>query len=127
MPDDPAMVECHFFVPLVQDNRRQPHSPTAWRMLQDALRTRFGGRSGPEQIYVSMRVVPGEYTSDSGSLVEDRSYRYVVALEPSQLDDLRALLRNVAITFGQEAIYLSVKGDVTFVRPTPDDKGLSDE
>jgi len=127
MPDDPAMVECHFFVPLVQDSSRRLHSPTAWRMLQDTLRTRFGGRSGPEQIYVSMRVVPGEYTSDSGSRVEDRSYRYVVALGPSRLDDLRALLRNVAVTFDQEAIYLSVKGDVIFVRPTQADEGLTGE
>jgi hypothetical protein len=125
--DEASLVECHFLVPLVRDTDRRPHSPTAWRMLQDALRRRFGGRSGPEQMYVSMRAVPGEYTSESGARVQDRSYRYVVALETGRLEELCQLLRCVANTFDQEAIYLSVKGDVTFVRPRPEDGALSDE
>jgi hypothetical protein len=125
MADGP-LVECHFYVPLVRDRGRQPHSPAAWRSLQDELRRLFGGLSGPERLHTSIEPVPGEYTSVSGTRVSDESFRYTVALEAERVSELESLLKRVANTFDQEAIYLSVRGEVRFVRPSLSD-GFLDE
>ncbi len=126
MPDEP-LFECHFLVPLVRNSDRLPHSSTAWRLLQNVLRRRFGGRSGPEQIHATIRATPGDYTDKGGHPIEDESYRYIVAIEPKRVMELRELLKKVANTFDQEAIYLSVRGEVTFVYPTEADGVLTEE
>ncbi len=128
MADEPApLVECHFFVPLVRNSDRNPPPPLAWRLLWAPLYQRFGGRSGPESIYVAIRPTPGEYTGLHGDRIEDQSYRYFVAVERSRVNELRELLKRVANTFDQEAIYFSVQGAVTFVQATPADGYLTDE
>lgn len=127
MQDNNELVECHFLVPLVRDGNRRPHQPSAWRLLQDALFRRFGGRSGPEGLYVAIRPTPGEYTSHSGGRVEDESRRYIVAVEEKRVDELKRLLARVANTFDQEAIYLSVCGRVVFVQADEGAGDLADE
>ena len=58
--------------------------------------------------------------------VEDESRRYIVAVEESRVDELKGLLGRVANSFGQEAIYLSVRGRVVFVQ-ADGSRDLSDE
>ncbi|MBL4846040.1 MAG: hypothetical protein JKY65_10980 [Planctomycetes bacterium] len=125
--EDSELVECHFLVPLVRDGNRRPHQPSAWRFLQDSLFRRFGGRSGPEGLYVAIRPTPGEYKSHSGGRVEDESRRYIVAVEESRVDELKRFLARVANTFDQEAIYLSVRGRVVFVQADDGAGDLADE
>lgn len=125
--EPPTLVECHFFVPLVRNSDRKLHAPLAWRLLRDALYRHFRGRSGPESIYVAIRATPGEYTGLHGERIEDESYRYVVAIERARVSELRDLLKKIANTFDQEAIYFAVQGEVTFVYPTPADGYLTDE
>lgn len=115
------LIECAFFIPLVRDRDRQPHQPSCWNALQDVLYTEFGGSSGPEAIYRSIRPVPGQYQSQAGARVQDESWRYVVAVPRARLDDLRRILRKARNTFDQEAIYLSVAGSVEFVSGTEQD------
>ena len=62
--------------------------------------------------------MPGEYVEEATlRIVGDVSRRYTVAIPQAKLDDLRDLLRRVANTFDQKAIYLSVAGEVEFVTP----------
>lgn len=126
MADDP-WIECHFFVPLVKNSDQKPHSPTAWKLLQNVLRKRFAGLSGPEGIYVKLRPIPGEYTSKAGEPVGDESYRYIVAVEKNRIDELRELMKKIGNTFDQEAIYFSVRGEVTCIYPSEADGCLADE
>lgn len=45
----------------------------------------------------------------------DQSWKYVVAIAESQLDEMRALLSVVCIKFQQKCIYLSRAGQVEFI------------
>ncbi len=109
------VVECYFLVPLVRNSDKQPHPPLAWNALDDALYTTFQGATGPEQVFVAVRPVAGQYQGRGGERIRDQSYRYLAAIPESQVDALRALLRRVANTFDQECMYLSVRGLVEFV------------
>lgn len=117
------LVECSFLVPLVRDSDRVVHPPIAWSHFQDAMREAFPkGHTGPEVMYKEVETVPGEYVDEAAKkVVGDVSRRYIVAIPRSKLEDLRQLLRKVANTFDQKAIYLSVAGEVEFVTPRPED------
>ena len=117
-------MEVSFLVPEVRNSDRQPHQPIAWRLLQDEIRRTFPeGHSGPENFYRAVDVVPGEYSGAPGDPpICDRNRRYILALPPARIDELRHLLGKVAVTFDQEAMYLSVAGVVEFI--TPGDEGL---
>ena len=117
------LVECSFLLPIVRDSDRAPHPPIVWRLLQDAIRATFPqGHSGPELLYRDVESVPGEYVEDATKrIVRDERRRYTIAISRSKLEDLRRLLRSVANTFDQKAIYLSVAGEVEFVMPRPED------
>lgn len=94
-----------------------------WRLLQDGIREVFPqGHSGPELVYRDVETVPGQYVEEATSrIVGDISRRYTVAIPRTRLEDLRRLLRKMANTFDQRAIYLSVAGEVEFVVPQPED------
>ena len=124
MVQDDELVECAFLIPLVRNSDRQPHRPACWNALHDALFSRFGGRTGPELIYRTIRPVPGEYRDDAGTRVTDENWRYIAAVPRRRLDDLRRLLRQAANTFDQDEIYLSVAGLVEFLGPSPEDGSL---
>ena len=115
------VVECAFPIPLVRHTDRKSHQPLCWNALQDALFERFGGSTGPDVIYRSVRPVPGEYRAESGERVGDESWRYFAAVPRARLDELRSVLRRAANTFDQQAIYLSVAGIVEFVTSTEAD------
>jgi hypothetical protein len=116
---DERPVQCEFFVPIVRNSDKQPHQPSAWNQLVDEIRRVFpAGHSGPETFYRGDALVPGEYEDNPDEPpIEDTSRRYLLAIPPNKVDDLRQLLRKAANTFDQMAIYLSVKGDVEFITP----------
>ncbi len=118
------VVECSFLVPIVGDTDRKPHSPIAWRLLQDAIHRLFKGLSGPERFLLvrDVELVPGSYTEEAtGNRVHDESRRYTLAIPEAQVEVLRSLLRSAANTFDQRCIYLSVAGAVEFVSAKPQD------
>ena len=115
------VVECAFLIPLTRNSDQKPHRPLCWNALQDALYQEFGGDTGPEAIYRSVRPVPGEYRGENGVRVQDESWRYIVAVPRDRLDSLRRILRKAANTFDQESIYLSIAGIVEFVKGSEED------
>lgn len=120
----PRIIECSFLVPIRRNSNRRRHRPMMWALLTNALRRTFGGFSGPRRIFAfrGIDTVAGEWTdSRTGRTVKDQSRQFVVALPEEKLDDLRALLRKAAHSFDQEEIYLSVRGEVEFVKPGPKD------
>jgi hypothetical protein len=64
----------------------------------------------------------GFYTDpDTGKRVWDWSKKYFVALPRRELDSLRSLLRLACVVFQQKSIYLSIAGNVEFVRRPTDE------
>lgn len=120
---DQHSLQCEFFVPLVRNSDKEPHQPTAWTLLGNEIRRVFpAGHSGPETFYRGDALVPGEYEDNPGEpAIKDTSRRYLLAIPADQVERLRQLLRKVANTFDQKAIYLSVKGDVEFITPSESD------
>lgn len=120
---DERPVQCEFFVPIVRNSDKKPHQPSAWALLGNEIRRVFpAGHSGPETFYRGDALVPGEYEDRPGDPpIQDESRRYLLAIPESKVDDLRQLLRKVANTFDQNAIYLSVRGYVEFVTATESD------
>jgi hypothetical protein len=53
---------------------------------------------------------------DTGKRIDDRSYKYIVALREDWIDQLRDILREVCERFSQKCVHLSVAGEVEFVR-----------
>ena len=109
---------CVFLIPVVRDSDRKPHTPLAWRLLQDVLIQTFGGSSGPEEVlyYRSPEAVPGMWTpGGSESPVEDRSRKYTLAIPRDRVEDLRVVLRRAGNSFDQRVIYLEVAGYAEFV------------
>ena len=98
--------------------------PLTWRRLQDALHRGFGGRTGPSRVFAfrSAELVPGGWLPDGNDkAIEDESRLYRVSVPENELDELRALLRQAANSFDQQAIYLSVRGYVEFLVPKMED------
>jgi hypothetical protein len=120
---DARMLQCEFFVPVVRNSDKGPHQPSAWIELGKEIRREFpAGHSGPETFYRGDAVVPGEYEDKPGEPpIPDTSRRYLIAIPTNRIDTLRQILRKVANTFDQKAIYLSVKGDVEFITANESD------
>lgn len=83
-----------------------------WIWLEKVLFADFAGGT----------VAPGNYQGfyedpDTGEVVRDRSRKFIVAIPRDALGDLRNLLREACERFAQKCIYLSVAGQVEFVRP----------
>ncbi len=120
---DERRVQCEFFVPIVRDADKMPHQPIVWNLLVNEIRRCFpAGHSGPETFYRGDALVPGEYEANTQAPpIKDISRRYLLAIPESKVNDLRLLLRMAAHSFDQQAIYLSVAGQVEFVAPTDAD------
>ncbi|MBL8826599.1 MAG: hypothetical protein JNM18_06400 [Planctomycetaceae bacterium] len=111
-----SVLECSFFVPLTRDINLADgaaHETTVWDWLDNELFERFGGGT----------IAPGTYRGfytdpDTQQRVGDESYRYIVAVPISELDNLRKLLQAVCVLFAQKCIYLSVSGHVEFISPS---------
>ncbi len=122
------LIECSFLIPIVRDSDRRPHPPIVWRLLQDALHHRFGGRTGPRRVFAfrSAELVPGGWIPEGDTkAIEDESRLYKVSVPEDKLDELRTLLGQVANTFDQQVVYLSVRGYVEYVEPSPEDGFLA--
>jgi len=108
------IVECRFFVPLVRDANLSDgltHETTAWEWLEDELLIAFDGLS------VAPGLFRGAYRDpDTGERVTDESRHFIVALPIDQLEDLRNILGQACLVFQQKCIYLSVAGQVEFVK-----------
>lgn len=113
-----------FLVPLVRDSDRQPHAPILWRLLQDALLGLFGGLTGPEAVlyYRHRESTRGVWSAEEGEApVEDLSRKYVVAVPPERIDELRAFIRRVGNSFDQRVMYLEVAGYAELLEVRPED------
>ena len=108
-----GIVECSFFIPLRRDanvSDGEAHPPEAWDWLDNELWHRFKGGS----------MAPGQYHGfyedpDTGSRVDDESFRFIVAVPKQEVEGLRMLLSAACVIFAQKCIYLSVAGKVEFV------------
>jgi len=57
---------------------------------------------------------------DDGSMVNDRSLKVWVAVDPARVDDVRRLAAKFAGVLKQESLYFEVtEAEVEFVRPSP--------
>lgn len=108
-------LECSFLIPIYRDadlSDGQLHSPFVTEWLKDQLYILFGG----------VTVAPGEYKGfykdpDTGQRISDKSHKYEVAVPKPKLDELRELLSEACVVFQQKIIYLSVAGEVEFIKP----------
>jgi hypothetical protein len=108
------IVECSFFIPIRRDanlSDGQPHEQDVWAKLDFELYARFEGGTLAPDFYRGFYRDP-----DTGQRVDDESARFIVAIPESRLDELRQLLAEACDWFFQKCIYLSVAGQVEFVR-----------
>ena len=111
---DERIVECSFFVPTRRDanlSDGRPHGADTWEKLTDELFARFDGGTAAPDLYRGFYRDP-----DTGQRVDDESRRYLVAVPKSRVSEVRQLLADVCDWFQQKCIYLSVGGEVEFVR-----------
>jgi hypothetical protein len=110
---DKPLLECSFLIPFLRDRNRSDgkmHSKTAWLWLNSDLEA-FGGAT-----YDTAPVEGWYIDQDTNQRVRDQSRRYSVAMPKSELFALRALLREACSIFAQKCIYLSIAGQVEFVK-----------
>src|SRR5262245_5886763 len=108
------VIECTFYIPQRRDanlSDGELHALDAWEWLDDEIFAAFGGRT----------LAPGWYEGfwkdpDTQQRVTDLSRQYTVALPESEVGTLRVLLALACERFQQKVIYLSVAGQVEFVR-----------
>lgn len=60
---------------------------------------------------------------DTGKRVTDRSRRFWMAVGADRIGQLRSVLKEACLVFFQKCIYLSVAGQVEFVRGPTDENG----
>lgn len=95
------MLKASFLIPLA-DNAGSPWARDRFEWLEEELLSQFGGW----QIDAEVR---GGWRNPEGRIFQERSLRYIVALEQDKLPGLRKFLaREVGEAFEQEAIYLEV-------------------
>jgi hypothetical protein len=105
--------ECTFLIPVRRDaelSDGDPHDAEAWEWLTDELYDSFNG----------VTTAPGLYqgvwkSSKTGQRVADESRKFIVALASDKVDYLRHILAEACDVFKQQAIYLSVGGQVEFI------------
>ena len=115
---EPKLLECSFLIPVRRDKNLsdgRPHKRKARTWLDIALGDFQGGARAKDPLH-------GFYLDpDTGKRVWDWSKKYFVALPRRELDSLRSLLRLACVVFQQKSIYLSIAGNVEFVRRPTDE------
>jgi hypothetical protein len=114
MVQDPRL-ECSFLIPVRRDVHLSDggeHDADSVDWLTTELFDRFQGAT----------IAPGRYQGfyqdpDTHTRVSDESFKYIVAVPESRLDEIRKLLSAACTIFQQKCIYLSVAGRVEFVEP----------
>ena len=113
------LMECSFLIPLRRDKNFSDgklHRRTAWKWLDDRL-MEFDGATRALELYEGWYPDP-----DTGKRVKDRSRKFWTAVPPGEIERLRSLLQEACQVFWQKFIYLSIAGQVEFVKG-PDDEG----
>jgi hypothetical protein len=109
-----TIVECSFLIPILRDANLSDglaHDAETWDQLDGAVFAQFDGMTFAPELY------RGAYRDpDTRERVNDESRRFIVAIPRSRLDELRQLLGEACGWFMQKCIYLSVAGEVEFVR-----------
>ena len=103
------MVESTFLIPMTKNKSGETHSRELWTKLEDELCSTFGGFSR------DLSYIYGQWTDDAGEVISDYSQRYTVALDQHRIPELKELLLEFKVLFGQECIYLSILGQVYFI------------
>jgi hypothetical protein len=109
-----ALHECVFYIPQRRDkdlSDGEVHSIDAWEWLDDRLYEEFDG----------LTIAPGWnkgfwHDPDTHTRVSDLSAQYTVAISARRLKILKDILVEACDRFEQKAIYLSVRGQVQFIR-----------
>jgi len=112
------LVECSFLVPIHRDPETSdgaPHEQENWYWLVERLFDLFGAWTLAPGVY------EGVWKSPQGTAIPDQTRRYTVAIARKQVPQLRRLLVEVCEVFQQQAIYVSVGGEVEFIERSPDD------
>src|SRR5262249_17399061 len=112
------LLEWSFYIPIRRDRKLSDgrlHRQRTWEWLENGL-VQFGGATRDTALHEGWYLDP-----DTHERVPDRSRRYVTAVGRKQLDGLRALLREACGVFRQKCIYLSIAGQVEFVRGPGDE------
>ena len=108
------IVECAFLIPIRRDANLSdglPHSTRMWEQLDEAIFDRFSGLTFDPDVY------RGAYRDpDTGLRVDDECRRFIVAIPEGRLGELRQLLAEACGWFFQKCIYLSIAGQVEFVK-----------
>jgi hypothetical protein len=115
------LVEYSFFIPVCRDKEISdgaPHQLEIWDRFANGLFEHLGGWTQAPGLYASM------WKSPQGTPIPDQSYRFIIALRTEQLDLLRQLLVNACHLFHQQAIYLSIGGQVEFITRSSDDSAV---
>ena len=108
-------LECSFLIPICRDANLSDglvHDAETWDWLTTELFNRFGGATAAPGIYQGFYRDP-----DTQQQVADESYKYIVAIADSRLDELKQLLSAACMLFQQKCIYLNVAGRVEFIQP----------
>lgn len=109
-----ALVECSFFIPIRRDvilSDGQLHSTETLSWLDNELYFQFEGRTISPGFYEGFYKDP-----DTNEQVTDQSRKYTVAMPRSKVEALRSLLSFACVLFQQKCIYLSVAGEVEFIK-----------
>ena len=107
------LLECSFLIPVCRDANLSDggeHEKWLWTWLDGELFLRFGGGTQAPGLYRGFYVDP-----DTKERVADRCFKFFVAVEKAQVDELRQLLQGACFLFQQKCIYLNVGGRVEFV------------
>jgi hypothetical protein len=108
------ILECSFLIPLHRDQEisdGNSHKPVAWDWLRHELYDRFDGWTLAPDVYEGM------WKSPSGLPIADQSRKYIVAIPESKIQNLRTMVADACVQFQQQMIYLSIAGQVEFIKP----------
>ena len=108
------LVECAFFIPERRDKNLSDgelHHAEAWEWLDNQLYAEFGAGTTAPGLYKGFYRDP-----DTKERVDDQSYKFIIAVPKSSFDRLRGMLALAGVVFEQKFIYLSIAGQVEFVR-----------
>lgn len=111
-----------FLVPIREDpgtGNGEPHPPFRWKALQDALQESFGGWTTPSGEVRGVWIDPA-----TNQPVEDTSRVFEVDVDEERLDEIRALLRRVSVTFVQQCIRVTILGRAEYIEGGSDDVPL---
>lgn len=101
------MIKTLLLVP-IRDNDGRPFPYSAWRDLENRLRS-FGGFS-------RQPLVHGQWADDTGRIYRDRSRRYVVSLSSVRaIPAWLAMVEWAQSRFSQEAMYIELAGQPEIV------------